>query len=67
MPAIQKMLTQIRNRSVEVQTLTSGVGMVIAANDLNRCLEECCRSLVKHGEIEMRTRTEHLTLLADSL
>jgi len=25
-------------------------------------LEECCRSLIKYGEIEMRTRCEHLAL-----
>ena len=65
-PSIQKMLTQIRNRSVEVQTITSGLGIVISAKDLKDCLEECCRSLVKHGEIEMRTRCEHLTLMIDT-
>lgn len=59
---IQKMLTQIKNRCLEIQTLTSGVGVVISSKDLNECLEECCRSLIKYGEIEMRTRCEHLAL-----
>jgi len=59
---IQKMLTQIKNRCLEIQTLTSGVGVVISSKDLNECLEECCRSLIKYGEIEMRTRCEHLCM-----
>lgn len=56
------MLTQIRNRCLEIETLTSGVGIVISAKDLNECLEECCRSLIKYGEIEMRTRCEYLSM-----
>ena len=56
------MLTQIRNRCLEIDTLTSGVGIVISAKDLNECLEECCRSLIKYGEIEMRTRCEYLSM-----
>ena len=36
--------------------------MVISSKDLNECLEECCRSLIKYGEIEMRSRCEHLTM-----
>ena len=55
------MLTQIKNRCLEIETLTSGVGVVISSKDLNECLEECCRSLIKNGEIEMRTRCEYLT------
>lgn len=59
---IQKMLTQIKNRCLEIQTLTSGTGIVISSKDLNECLEECCRSLIKYGEIEMRTRCEYLSM-----
>ena len=58
--AIQKMLTQIKNRCLEIETLTSGKGIVISQKDLNECLEDCCRQLIKFGEIEMRTRCEHL-------
>ena len=54
------MLTQIKNRCLEIETLTSGTGIVISSKDLNECLEECCRSLIKYGEIEMRTRCEYL-------
>jgi len=34
--------------------------VVISSKDLNECLEECCRSLIKYGEIEMRNRCHHL-------
>lgn len=61
-PAIQKMYTQINNRSLEIQTLTSGVGVVITRKDLNESLDECCRSLVQFSEIEMRTRCEHMAM-----
>ena len=67
LPAIQKLLTQIGNRSAAVQTLTSGVGILISQADLNTCLDECCRSLVKSGEVEMRTRTESLSLVIETL
>jgi len=55
---IQKLLTQMKNRCLEIETLTSGVGVVISSKDLNECLEEACRSILKYGEIEMRTRCE---------
>ena len=64
---IQKMLTQIRNRSLEIQTLTSGEGFSISRKDLNECLEECARALIKYGEIKMRTRCEHLSIYAEQL
>jgi hypothetical protein len=38
--------------------LTSGPGLVISVKDMNECLEEACRAIVKYGEIEMRTRCE---------
>ena len=36
---------------------------MISSKDLNECLIELCRSLVKNSEVEMRTRCEHLSLL----
>ncbi len=51
-------MTQIRNRCLEIETLTSGIGVVISQKDLNECLEETCRGIIKHNEIEMRTRCE---------
>lgn len=59
----QKLLTQIKNRYLEIETLTSGTGIVILSKDLNECLEEYCRSLIKYGEIEMRTSCEYLGLI----
>ena len=58
------MLTKIMNRSVEIETLTSGSGRLISTKDLGSCLVDCCRDLVKNSEIEMRTRCENLTMLA---
>ena len=55
---VQKMLTQFKNRCLAVETLTSGQGYMISNKDLNECLVELCRSIVKVGEIEMRTRCE---------
>jgi len=58
----QKFLTQIRNRCLEIETLTSGVGVVISKKDLNDCLEEACRGILKQDEVEMRTRCEAFAL-----
>ena len=58
----QKFLTQVRNRSLEVETLTSGNGVLISIKDLNDCLKELCRSLIKSGEVEMRSRCETFAL-----
>lgn len=38
------------------------MGLVISQKDLNECLEEACRSIVKTGEVEMRTRCETFAL-----
>jgi ABC-type cobalamin transport system ATPase subunit len=47
---------------LEIDTLTSGKGVIISSKDLNECLKEMSRSIVKNGEIEMRTRCEYLSL-----
>lgn len=57
---VQKMLTQLKNRCLEIETLTSGHGIVISSKDLNETLKELCRGIVQYGEIEMRTRCEHM-------
>ena len=43
---------------MEIETLTSGVGVVLSSKDLKECLEDTCRGIIKHGEVEMRTRCE---------
>lgn len=60
---VQKMMTQLKNRCLEIETLTSGHGIVISSKDLNETLKELCRGIVQYGEIEMRTRCEQLYLL----
>ena len=35
---IQKFITKLRNRGTEVETLTSGPGMVFTVKDFNECL-----------------------------
>lgn len=59
---MQKMLTQIKNRMLVIKTLTGGEGIIIRTKDLNSILEDLCRSILKNGEIEMRTRCEQLSL-----
>jgi hypothetical protein len=57
------MLTQFKNRCLEIETLTSGSGVVIARKDLDECLKDLCRGIVKYSEVEMRTRCEQMALL----
>lgn len=44
--AIQEMLTKMRNRSTEVETLTSGPGMVLTIKDINEIMLEFCRTTI---------------------
>jgi hypothetical protein len=48
--AVQSLLTKLRNRGTEVDTLTSGTGMVFTIKDLNECLSDFCRQTVKYCE-----------------
>lgn len=45
-----------------METLTSGTGIVIGQKDLNECMRELARSIIKNSEVAMRTRTEQLSL-----
>ena len=56
--AVQSLLTKLRNRGTEVDTLTSGTGMVFTVKDLNECLNEFCRRIAKYCEQEMKSRCE---------
>jgi hypothetical protein len=47
---------------LEIDTLTSGKGVIISSKDLTECLREFARSIVKNGEVEMRTRCEFFSL-----
>ena len=43
-----------------IKTLTGGEGVVIRLKDLLTILDDLARGIIKHGEIEMRTRSEQL-------
>jgi hypothetical protein len=60
MTEVQKFITKLRNRGTEVETLTSGPGMVFTIKDFNECLQGLCRGLIKYGERELRLRSEDL-------
>ena len=60
---VQKMLTQFENRCLKIETLTSGSGVVISSKDLNECMKDLCRNIVKFSETEMRTRCEHMGMM----
>ena len=58
--AVQGLLTKLRNRGTEVDTLTSGTGMVFTIKDLNECLSDFCRQTVKYCEKQMKSRSDTL-------
>lgn len=58
---VQRFVTKLRNRGTEVETLTSGPGMVFTIKDFNECLQILCRGLIKYSEREMRARSEDLS------
>jgi len=43
-----------------VETLTSGPGMVFTIKDINECLQEFCRSIIKYAEKELKSRSDLL-------
>lgn len=55
---LQTFLTRLRNRCTEVETLTSGPGLVFSIKDFNDCISIFARQLIKYGEEELRLRSE---------
>lgn len=49
--AVQLFLTRMRNRGTQVETLTSGPGIVFTVKDMNDTLQEFCRSILKESEV----------------
>jgi len=45
--AIQVLLTRMRNRCAQIETLTSGPGMVFTIKDLNDILIDFCKMSIK--------------------
>jgi uncharacterized protein YlxW (UPF0749 family) len=56
--AIQSLLTKLRNRATEVETLTSGPGLVITVKDFNESLVEFCKDTVKAQEKQFKSRQD---------
>lgn len=56
---VQRFITKLQNRGTEVETLTSGPGMVFTIKDFNECIQILCRGLIKYSEREMRARSEN--------
>lgn len=56
--AIQALLTKFRNRGTEVETLTSGPGMVITIKDFNEIMNDFCRMVIKDQEKQFKSRNE---------
>lgn len=42
---------------MDIETLTSGPGIVLTYKDLNECLQSFCTEMISFGEKEMKTRT----------
>jgi hypothetical protein len=54
---MQTWLTRLKNRGMDIETLTSGPGVVFSYKDLNECLSNFVSQIVSHGEKEFRNRT----------
>jgi hypothetical protein len=55
---IQQFLTRLRNRWTEVETLTSGPGIVFSMKDFNDCIQTLCRGMIKYAETSLRSINE---------
>jgi len=60
---VQQFLTRLRNRCTEVDTLTSGPGIVFSMKDFNECISIFCKQAVKYGEENLRQRTETAAIM----
>jgi hypothetical protein len=56
--AVQVLITKFRNRSTQVETLTSGPGMVFTVKDVNDILLDFCRLTLKDNEKQFKSRIE---------
>ena len=55
---LQAFLTRLRNRGMDIDTLTSGPGVVYTVKDFNECLSGLCSGVVSYGEKEARNRQQ---------
>ena len=43
-----------------IKTITGGEGIIIRTKDLTSVLDEFSRTIIKNGEVEMKTRCDYL-------
>jgi hypothetical protein len=56
--AVQDFLTKLGNRGTEVETLTSGPGVVFTKKDFNDAIQAFCRKIITYGEQELKSRSD---------
>lgn len=64
---VQQFLTRLRNRCTEVETLTSGPGVVFSMKDFNDCIQTLCRGMIKYCETTVRSINETSVLQTQQL
>ena len=55
---VQEFLTKLANRGTEVETLTSGPGVVFTKKDFNDAVQHFCRKVIVYGEQELKSRSD---------
>ena len=55
---VQEFLTKLSNRGTEVETLTSGPGIVFTMKDFNDAVQHFCRKIIIYGEQELKSRSD---------
>ena len=55
---VQEFLTKLSNRGTEVETLTSGPGIVFIMRDFDDALHHFCRKMIIYGEQELKSRSD---------
>ena len=64
--AVQSLITKMRNRGTEVETLTSGPGMVFTIKDINEILIDFCNVTIKDQEKQFKSRSELFKLMEEN-
>lgn len=55
---VQEFLTRLANRGTQVETLTSGPGLVFMKRDFCEAITNFCRKLITYGEQELKSRSD---------
>jgi len=66
-PVVQTFLTRLRNRGMDIETLTSGPGIVFTFKDLNDCVQTLCYEMITQSEKESKNRSQSLHILIKNL